>query len=56
MGNDTKEKFQSSKWVELMQNDSFKQRVHNIMDEEIIFNFEKREGSAEDYYNIDPEE
>ena len=56
MGDDTKEKFQSSRWAELMQNDSFKQRVHDIMDEEIIFNFEKREGSAEDYYNIDPEE
>ena len=56
MGDETKEKFQSTKWAGLMQDDHFRKRVYGIMDEEIIFNFEKREGSAADYYNIDPEE
>ena len=40
----------------MMASDAFRQRVYDIMDEEVIFNFEKREGNAEDYYNIDPEE
>ena len=56
MGDGEKQKFQSSKWMEMMASDAFRQRVYDIMDEEVIFNFEKREGNAEDYYNIDPEE
>tara|TARA_R110000824_G_scaffold63400_2_gene166764 strand:- start:2523 stop:3635 length:1113 start_codon:yes stop_codon:yes gene_type:complete len=55
MGDGTKEKFQSTKWVELIKEEPFRKRVYDIMDEEIIFNFEKREGSASDYYDIDPE-
>jgi len=44
------EKFQSAKWVEKMQDDKFRQRVYQIIDEEIIYKFERREGKAEDFY------
>lgn len=47
------EKFQAAKWVDKMQNEKFRQRVHQIMDEEVIMKFEKREGKAEDYYDVD---
>jgi recombination protein RecA len=49
------EKFQSAKWVEKMQNDKFRQQVYKIMDEEVIRKFDKREGNASDFYNIEEE-
>jgi len=51
----TSEKFQSAKWKEKLQNEKFRNRVLQIMDEEIILRFEKKEGNAESFYNIDPE-
>ena len=47
----TSEKFQASKWVERMQDDKFKQRVYQIIDEEIIYKFDNRQGKAEDFYD-----
>ena len=47
------EKFQAAKWVEKMQNDKFRQRVYQIMDEEVIMKFHTREGNAEDFYDND---
>jgi len=52
----TQEKFQPSKWTEKLQNDKFRTRIIQLMDEEIIMRFEKKEGKAEDFYNIDNEE
>jgi len=49
------EKFQAAKWVEKMQNDKFRQRVYQIMDEEVIMKFHTREGNAEDFYDNDDE-
>jgi recombination protein RecA len=49
------EKFQAAKWLEKLQSENFKSRVMQIMDEEIIMRFEKKEGNAEDFYNVDPE-
>jgi recombination protein RecA len=49
------EKFQASKWVEKMQEDKFRQRVYQIIDEEVIMKFDKRLGKAEDYYDTDEE-
>jgi len=47
------EKFQAAKWAEKMSTEKFRQRVYQIMDEEVIMKFNKREGKAEDYYDIE---
>jgi hypothetical protein len=47
------EKFQASKWLEKMQEEKFRDRVFQIMDEEVIMKFDKREGKAEDFYESD---
>jgi RecA/RadA recombinase len=47
------EKFQASKWAEKMQSDKFRQRVYQIIDEEIIYKFDSRQGKAEDFYEPD---
>jgi hypothetical protein len=52
----TEEKFQSAGWLDKLKDDKFKNRVLQLMDEEIILRFEKKEGSAENFYNVDPED
>ena len=52
----TSEKFQASRWKEKLQEEKFKNRVLQIMDDEIIMRFDKKEGKAEDFYDIDAEE
>jgi recombination protein RecA len=48
-------KFQPSKWAELIASDEeFKKNVIELMDEEVVQKFHKREGSAEQFYS-DPE-
>ena len=49
----TTEKFQATKWKERLQNENFRNRVLQIMDEELILRFEKKQGKAEDYYDIE---
>ena len=44
------EKFQPSKWEQKMADPAFKQRVYDIMDEEVIKKFDQRLGKAEDFY------
>ena len=51
----TSEKFQGAKWKEKLQNEKFRNRVIQVMDEEIIMRFDKKEGKAEDFYNVDQE-
>ena len=51
----TTEKFQAAKWLEKLKQEKFRNRIVHLMDEEIIMRFEKKEGSAEDFYNVDPE-
>ena len=49
-------KFQPSKWTNLISSDEeFRQRVIDIMDEEIIQKFDKRQGDAKDFYE-DPDD
>ena len=50
------EKFQAAKWVEKMQDSQFRERVYQIMDEEVIMKFEKRQGSAADFYDTEGED
>jgi recombination protein RecA len=47
------EKFQATKWVEKMQGDKFRQRVYQIIDEEVIYKFDNRQGKAEDFYETE---
>ena len=49
------EKFQSAHWVEKLKDKKFKNRVFEIMDEQIIRKFDVREGSAADFYDVDKE-
>ena len=49
-------KFQPSKWTEIISTDEeFRSRVIQIMDEEIVQKFDRREGNASTYYE-DPED
>lgn len=48
-------KFQPSKWAEIIKSDEeFRSKVIQLMDEEVVQKFDKREGKAEDFY-ADPE-
>jgi len=48
-------KFQPSKWCELIQSDEeFRTHILNLMDEEVVQKFDKREGTADQFYS-DPE-
>ena len=49
----TEEKFQPSRWMEKMENPKFKERILELMDEEVIQKFESREGDADSYYDQD---
>ena len=47
------QKFQSSSWVEFLQEEKFRNRILELMDEEIILKFDSRSGDASTYYNVD---
>jgi recombination protein RecA len=49
-GDGTSDKFQSSGWKKKLEEPKFKQRVLEVMDEEIIMKFDTRQGSAESFY------
>jgi recombination protein RecA len=52
----TEQKFQPSRWLEFLEDEKFKARVIQIMEEEVIMKFKNREGTASDFYEIDEEE
>jgi recombination protein RecA len=43
-------RFQPGTWPKKMEEEAFRNRVYDIMDEEIIRKFDKREGKASDFY------
>ena len=49
-------KFQQSHWEELMKEETFQKTIYNLMDEEVIVKFDKREGDSKNYYNIEGDE
>ena len=51
----TEEKFMGAHWVGKLEDEKFRNRVLEIMDEEIIMKFDKRIGEAEDFYDVDKE-
>ena len=46
----TEEKFQPSRWSEKIVNEKFRARVLELIDREVILKFDKREGTAADFY------
>jgi len=56
IGNDENVKFQSATWVEKLKDEAFRNRVLQIMDEEVILKFDKREGEASEFYDIEADE
>ena len=52
----TEQKFQPSRWLESLEDEKFRARVIQIMEEEVIMKFKNREGVASDFYEIDEEE
>ena len=47
-------KFQPSKWEHTLENDDeFRQHVMDFMDEVVVQKFDKREGEASDFYEVD---
>ena len=51
--NGTTEKFQAASWKDKLTNEKFRNRVLQIMDENIIMRFDKKEGKAEKFYDIE---
>jgi len=49
----TTDKFQSSRWVEKLQEEKFKGRILELMDEEVILKFRDKTGNAADFYGIE---
>ena len=54
-GDGTEEKFQASKWMEKLQEDKFKARILELMDEEVVLKFDKRLGDASEFYDNENE-
>ena len=52
----SEEKFQQKGWIDKLENEKFYNRVIQLMEEEVVKKFDKRQGSAEDFYDIDKEE
>ena len=51
----TEVKFQKKQFIDKLQDDKFRARVLELIDEEVILKFDRREGSAEDFYESEPE-
>ena len=55
-GDGTQEKFQASKWMEKLQDKKFKDRIIELINEEVILKFDKRIAEATSYYEEGAEE
>jgi len=55
MADGSEKKFQPSRWMEFMANSEFKDRVVEIMEEEVIRKFDERKGNAADFYGEEEE-
>ena len=49
------EKFQASKWKEKLADKKFRDRILQLMDQEVILKFQERSGDASDFYDVDKE-
>ena len=46
-------KFQTKQWNEKLEDKKFYNRVIELMEHEIVLKFDKREGKAADFYDVD---
>lgn len=50
----TEKKFQSKQWLELLEEDEkFRERVLELLEEEVVVKFDKRDGTPEEFYSED---
>lgn len=49
----TEKKFQRKNWVNELKNEDFRKRVLQIIDEDVIMKFDKRQGNASDFYDLE---
>jgi recombination protein RecA len=49
----TGEKFQSAHWLTKLQNEKFRARILELMDEEVVLKFHERTGNASEFYDKD---
>jgi len=54
-GDNTSDKFQTANWKKKLEEPKFRQRVLDVMDEEIIMKFDKRIGDAAEFYEKEGE-
>ena len=52
----SEEKFQTATWMNKLADDKFRNRILQIMEEEVILKFEKKEVDAKEFYDIDGED
>jgi len=52
----TQSRFQPSSWTKQLTDKKFYDRILELMDLEVVQKFDKREGEAQDFYNIDGDE
>jgi recombination protein RecA len=49
----TTEKFQAAGWLDKMKTPKFRQRVLELLEEEVIVKFENKSGDAKNFYNVE---
>jgi len=49
-------KFQTTKWLDMLKDQAFKDQILRLMEKEVIQKFDSREGHAKNFYNIDGED
>jgi len=49
-------KFQTTKWLDMLKDQAFKDQILRLMEKEVIQKFDSREGHAKNFYNIDGDE
>jgi len=52
----TSEKFQAAGWSDKLKDEKFKNRVLELIDEEVIMKFDTRQGDASGFYSVEDEE
>jgi recombination protein RecA len=52
----TTEKFQGAAWMKKLENKKFYERILQLMEEEVILRFDKKDGEASEFYDIDGKE
>ena len=49
----TEEKFQSKSWLKKLEDEKFYNRVIKLLEDEVVMKFDKRLGTADEFYDVD---